>query len=663
MLVLLLERDAPEQKLREETMKILLADDAPGIRSFISRVLKKMGYLDLVEVEDGGQAWEILRSTKVDLLLTDWNMPVMSGLELLERVRRLPGYEHLPVLMFTGRNTKDDVVNAVKSGASGYLVKPFTMAQLTAKIRELTGRDLCSQIDQLLRGLDPLDRQDQHPLILFGEETATDEQLLQPERASTALFLVHAATSYHRLQEQFPDFKVGYAILTSSGAITKCLRFLRERVKLLLLSTRLPGGGVTLARLVSINSRAALRIMVVCDTLNELSAKERSGLDRLGIHLLERHKFTTRELEQVINEFVFAKSIASAHIASLPPREIRNRLERDIQHMVDLPVLPQVYNRIVELDRDRDSEIGKWIQAIETDPLCQAQVIRRASSPVYGFRGKITEVSKAVMLLGKIAVKELIVSGVVKRVFTGDKENKLALEAFWVHSVAVAATARLLALPLDPTKQTPAQQRELEELALAAEMIEALRRFACWQRLPLAEGQDPYIGGMMHDIGKAALVQAFPGLFPAIVEHLAAQQWQVPMLAAEEEVAGGADHASLGAILAANWRLNPEVERVVENHHRATTADAFSALIGLADFIAGGLYPYPRQAAFPAVALIGGTAAPPATGASPALEAAGRFLPPGLLGELSLSLEELIALGVALAPAIRRFTENMRRSI
>lgn len=652
-------------------MKILLADDAPAIRSFISTLLRKMGYLDILEAEDGGAAWATLRSTEVDLLLTDWNMPVMSGLELLEKVRHQPGYEHLPVLIFTGRNTKDDVVNAVRSGASGYLVKPFTVEQFTAKVRELIGKDLHSQIDQLLKNRDPLDRQEEHLLLLFGEETLAVEQLLQPERDSITRFLLHAVTSFNRLQQQFPDFKVGYGVLTSTGAITKCLRFLRERVKLLLLSTRLPGGGVTLARLASINSRSEMRVMVLCNALDELSAKERSGLDRLGIYLIERHKFKTEELEQIIDEFVFARSIDKAPVATLPPREIRNRLERDIQHMVDLPVLPQVYNRIVELDRDRDSEIGKWVQAIETDPLCRAQVIRRASSPVYGFRGKITEVDKAVMLLGKIAVKELIVSGAVKRVFTGVKETKFSLEAFWVHSVAVAMAARLLAFPLDPAQQTPAQKRELEEWALSAETIEALKRLALWQRLPLAADQDPYIGGMMHDIGKAALVQAFPGLFPAIVEHLVAQGWQVPMLAAEEEVAGGANHSSVGRILAENWKLGPQVEGVVENHHHAAAGDPFSGLISLADFIAGGLYPYPRQAAFPTVALIGGVAFPApaeaaATPPGPALdplEAAGRFLPSGLLGELSTAVEDLVALGVALAPAIRQFTENMRRSI
>ncbi|MSR84738.1 MAG: response regulator, partial [Candidatus Latescibacteria bacterium] len=118
-------------------MKILLADDTPAIRNFISTVLRQMGYRDIVEAEDGGQAWATLGSTKIDLLLTDWNMPVMNGLELLTKVRHQPGYEHLPVLLFTGRNTKDDVVNAARSGASGYLIKPFTAQQFMGKVREL----------------------------------------------------------------------------------------------------------------------------------------------------------------------------------------------------------------------------------------------------------------------------------------------------------------------------------------------------------------------------------------------------------------------------------------------------------------------------------------------------------------------------------------------
>ena len=104
-----------------------------------------MGYRDIVEAEDGGQAWATLGSTKIDLLLTDWNMPVMNGLELLTTVRHQPGYEHLPVLLFTGRNTKDDVVNAARSGASGYLIKPFTAQQFMGKVRELIGKDLRGQ--------------------------------------------------------------------------------------------------------------------------------------------------------------------------------------------------------------------------------------------------------------------------------------------------------------------------------------------------------------------------------------------------------------------------------------------------------------------------------------------------------------------------------------
>ena len=95
------------------------------------------------------------------------------------------------------------------------------------------------------------------------------------------------------------------------------------------------------------------------------------------------------------------------------PEEIRKRIDNDIRNMVDLPVLPQVYHQIVALDKDPKSEMADWITAIETDPLSTAQVIRRSRSPIYGFQGEINDIGKAVVLLGKSPVKEMIVSGAV----------------------------------------------------------------------------------------------------------------------------------------------------------------------------------------------------------------------------------------------------------
>ena len=137
------------------------------------------------------------------------------------------------------------------------------------------------------------------------------------------------------------------------------------------------------------------------------------------------------------------------------PKEIRKRIENDIRNMVDLLALPQVYNQIVALDKDPESEMQDWVSAVETDPLSAAQVIRRSRSPMYGFQGEINEVGKAVVLLGKNTVKEMVVAGALKRSFEGIQEQGFSVEAYWLHSVGIAIASRILAFPLDQKAWTP----------------------------------------------------------------------------------------------------------------------------------------------------------------------------------------------------------------
>ena len=662
-------------------LRVLVAEDSIGMRKLISAMVRKLGYEEVLEAQHGGEAWSILRSQSVDLLLTDWNMPIMSGLELVQKVRQNPAYDQLPILMLTARAAKEDVIAAVKSGVDGYIAKPFTPQQLDAKLRAVVGLRQQNQIGQILRGKDALDRQEEHLLMLFGEEANTLEQLVKQDKYYIVRFLSQAMISFNLLKGRFPEGKVGYGIESNSNTITKRLRALGHRIKLLMLSTRVQGGGVTLARLASINSRTGMKVVVLCDNINELSSKERFGLDRLGIYLIERHKFKTDELEQLFNEFVFTPARQGLGEETPAPEEIRRRLDNDIRNMVKLPVLPGIYHRIVALDRDRDSDIQEWIKAIKLDPLCQAQVIRRARTPVYGFRGDLTDVGKAVLLMGKNAVKQLVVSGALQRSFEGVDTKTIPVEDFWLHSVATALAARILACPLDPARQSPDQRRELVELALPAEAVARLKKLNLYDRLHLGAGQDPFIGGMMHDIGKMALAHAYPGLFALFVEHLEVQDWNITMFSTEETVAGGAQHCHVGRILADAWQLGEETTQVIETHHVPASDDRFSQLVALANFIAGGIYPYPLQAQYPLVRLLAGpTAAPPPgnAGAAPvaaadpdempphpvsAREALERFLPPGLAEDLVVQVDELVELVKLLAPTIRNFTEEMRKSL
>lgn len=115
-------------------MKVLIAEDSNAMRGIIREMMMRLGYDDIVEAEDGQQAWDHLTEQPFDLLLTDWNMPRMSGLELLQKVRATPDMASLPVVMLTTRSNKQDIVSAMKAGINNYVTKPCKPTQLKDKI-------------------------------------------------------------------------------------------------------------------------------------------------------------------------------------------------------------------------------------------------------------------------------------------------------------------------------------------------------------------------------------------------------------------------------------------------------------------------------------------------------------------------------------------------
>ena len=118
-------------------LKILIVDDSPTMRRILVNTVIKAGYLSIKEAEDGKDALAKMMAGKFDLLMTDWNMPNMSGLELVEAVRAEANFKGIPILMVTTRNLKEDIVNAIKSGVNGYIIKPFDAKTLNAKINEI----------------------------------------------------------------------------------------------------------------------------------------------------------------------------------------------------------------------------------------------------------------------------------------------------------------------------------------------------------------------------------------------------------------------------------------------------------------------------------------------------------------------------------------------
>jgi two-component system chemotaxis response regulator CheY len=119
-------------------MKILAVDDSATMRRIIKNQLKQAGFDQVDEAENGKEALTLLtQGGGYDLLITDWNMPEMCGLDLVKEVRRLDTFKALPILMVTTVAGKEDIVTALKAGVNNYVVKPFDAATLRTKISQV----------------------------------------------------------------------------------------------------------------------------------------------------------------------------------------------------------------------------------------------------------------------------------------------------------------------------------------------------------------------------------------------------------------------------------------------------------------------------------------------------------------------------------------------
>ncbi len=123
--------------MADKNMKFLIVDDFSTMRRILRNLLKELEFTNADEAEDGVAALNKLRNGHFDFVVSDWNMPNMTGLELLKNIRADAALKHLPVLMVTAEAKKENIIEAAKAGASGYVVKPFTAAVLEEKLNKI----------------------------------------------------------------------------------------------------------------------------------------------------------------------------------------------------------------------------------------------------------------------------------------------------------------------------------------------------------------------------------------------------------------------------------------------------------------------------------------------------------------------------------------------
>jgi two-component system, chemotaxis family, chemotaxis protein CheY len=121
----------------DTSKRVLIAEDNPNLRKVIVNIVKKIGYEHVMEAEDGEIAWQFIQRGGVQLVLTDWAMPGLDGLQLLRKIRKsnAPTCD-IPFLMITAADTKHAILEAGKEGVDAYIIKPFSVATISEKIQE-----------------------------------------------------------------------------------------------------------------------------------------------------------------------------------------------------------------------------------------------------------------------------------------------------------------------------------------------------------------------------------------------------------------------------------------------------------------------------------------------------------------------------------------------
>lgn len=121
----------------DRSMKILVVDDFSTMRKIVKNLLSEIGFTEFDEANDGATAWPMIQTGTYDFIVSDWNMPQMTGIELLQKVRQDSQLKEIPFLLITAEAKRSQILEAAEAGADGYIVKPFTAATLNEKMHEI----------------------------------------------------------------------------------------------------------------------------------------------------------------------------------------------------------------------------------------------------------------------------------------------------------------------------------------------------------------------------------------------------------------------------------------------------------------------------------------------------------------------------------------------
>ena len=273
-------------------MRVLLAEDSGPLRGIIRQMLAGLGLEDIAEAVDGQEAWEQLEEESFDLLLTDWNMPRMSGLELLQKVRAEDRFKGLPVVMLTTRNNREDIISALKAGVNNYVTKPCKSADLKEKIEKAILQQAQKELKQtaferIVRGGRRYQPGQTGPYMVCYENPRDMEALEDAKDQNLQQYCDHVYEALERANATYPGLELGYAIEQETKEVLRRATDANQLVGLLMISAR-DESGISLVRRMRHAQESQAPMIVVCDSFLGLEQGKREAVASLGAEIVER---------------------------------------------------------------------------------------------------------------------------------------------------------------------------------------------------------------------------------------------------------------------------------------------------------------------------------------------------------------------------------------
>ena len=286
-------------------MKLLLAEDSTPLRGIIRQMLAGLGHNEIVEAADGLEAWTHLQTGGFDLLLTDWNMPRMSGLKLLQKVRQSDDLQSLPVVMLTTRSNKQDIISAMKAGVNNYVTKPCKPSDLQQKLEKAVLQqarkqpNTTAESERILAGSRRFRPSQRGPYVLLYEVSGDMEAFVAGRQGDLLRYFGTICEVLDKANDMYPGLELGYRIEKETKEITRLVNDAGELVRLVMISAR-EDAGVSLARRLCHGQRKPPPTYLVCDSLSGLGLDQRNAVAGMGVDSIERSQIDADRFRQLL---------------------------------------------------------------------------------------------------------------------------------------------------------------------------------------------------------------------------------------------------------------------------------------------------------------------------------------------------------------------------